>query len=204
MVEILDQSGIRIGNQQYTRQNGTFGLSTLRRKHLIEGRELVFQYKGKSKKEQNVTIEDPALIKHIQEVAQLPGYEIFRYRDENGNLQNVDSQDVNQYLAEIMGEGFTSKDFRTWVGSRLALELFPAALQLKEEEPRQKLDNILIRLVADELGNTPTVCRGYYVHPLLLRKIEAGEIPRHNPFRDSDKAHGHTASEKLLIKLLKA
>jgi DNA topoisomerase I len=204
MVEILDETGIRIGNRQYAKSNGTFGLSTLRRKHLqIEGGVLTFKFKGKSNKEREVTIEDPELIKHIKKVTQMPGYEIFKYIGEDKKHHDIDSQDVNQYIAGIIGNDFSSKDFRTWVGSRLAVELIPEAMRIKSESPRRNLDAILIRMVADELGNTPTVCRGYYIHPMILTKFEADEIPLKNPFRESRSPTALTASEKLLLELLK-
>ncbi|WP_194778414.1 DNA topoisomerase IB [Pararhodonellum marinum] len=203
MVEILDETGIRIGNKQYAQSNGTFGLSTLRRKHLELGRGFaLFRFKGKSNQLREVSLEDKKLVKYIKKVMDLPGYELFRYMDEEGKTQPVDSQDVNEYINEVLGEGFSSKDFRTWVGSRLALELFPEAIEMQKANPRKKLDTILIRMVADELGNTPTVCRGYYVHPMILTKLEAEEIPLKNPFRDSKSPFALSASEKLLMRLL--
>jgi DNA topoisomerase I len=203
MVEILDESGIRIGNEQYVKSNQTYGLSTLRRKHLqLQDGILTFQFKGKSQKEREVSISDKFLIKHIKQVAELPGYELFRYKGEDGKMCDIDSHDVNEYIAHVIGEQFSSKDFRTWVGSRLAIALFPEAIQVKKAEKRKKLDNILIRMVADELGNTPTVCRGYYVHPMILQKMEANEIPLKNPYKPSNSPFGMDPSEKLLIKLL--
>lgn len=203
MVEILDETGIRIGNKQYAKANGTFGLTTLRRKHLhLEGQQVTFKYKGKSNKEREVTIEDPSLIRHIKKVTQLPGYEIFRFIGEDNKSHEIDSQDVNEYINSIIGDDFSSKDFRTWVGSRLAIELIPEAIRVKETSPRRNLDAILIRMVADELGNTPTVCRGYYIHPMILTKFEADEIPQKNPFRASRSEHALTPEEKLLLHLL--
>jgi DNA topoisomerase I len=203
MVEILDETGIRIGNKQYAKSNGTYGLTTLRRKHLhLEGQQLTFKYKGKSNKEREVTIEDMGLIRHIRKVTQLPGYEIFRYIGEDNKSHEVDSQDVNEYINSIIGNDFSSKDFRTWVGSRLAIELIPEAIRIKEASPRRNLDAILIRMVADELGNTPTVCRGYYIHPMILTKFEADEIPKKNPFRENRSPSALTAAEKLLLHLL--
>ncbi len=205
MVSILDESGIRIGNKQYVQSNGTYGLTTLRRKHLeTNGKELVFNYKGKSNKQRQVTIEDRELVRHIKKAAQLPGYEIFRYFGEDGKSHEIDSHDVNQYISETTRGEFTSKDFRTWVGSRLAIELYTEAVEIKKASPRKKLDTILVRMVADELGNTPTICRGYYVHPVLLQKIEADEIPLKNPFRQSKNPNALTAEEKLLMMLLES
>ncbi|HSI74782.1 MAG TPA: hypothetical protein VK957_02755 [Lunatimonas sp.] len=203
MVEILDETGIRIGNKIYEKTNQTYGLSTLRRKHLqIEGSRLVLRYKGKSNKEREISIEDQALARYIKKVSQIPGYELFKYLDEKGRTQSLDSHDVQEYMQEIIGNTFSCKDFRTWVGSRLAVELLPMAVEMQGASPRKKLEPTLIRLVSKELGNTPTICKGYYVHPLILSKMEAGEIPLKNPFRESKSPTGLSASEKLLLKLL--
>lgn len=178
MILILDDTGIRIGNQQYAERNGTYGLTTLRRKHMdIEDDVLSFEYKGKSNKTRNVEIEDEDLIKMIKRSAELPGYEIFRYRIGASEWENVDSDDVNTYIRKYMGDDYSSKDFRTWVASRLAMEMYPQALNVKSQAPRKKFSNILLRLVADELGNTPTVCKSYYVHPLIMQKIEKQKLP---------------------------
>jgi DNA topoisomerase I len=203
MVAVLDETGIRIGNKQYEKENKTYGLTTLRRKHLaVEGKSLSLSYKGKSNIEREVTIEDKAIVRHIKRVAELPGYELFKYMDAEGKVHRLDSHDVQEYIKENMGEEFSCKDFRTWVGSRLAIELFPDAVQQKEESPRKKLETILVCQVAGELGNTPSICRGYYIHPLILEKVNVGEIPLKNPFRETKSATALDKSEKLLLKLL--
>ena len=132
----------------------------------------------------------------------MPGYELFKYVDSDGQVNRVDSFDVQEYIKENMGEEFSCKDFRTWVGSRLALELFPVAFKQQQLFPRKKLETVLIRMVADELGNTPTICKGYYIHPLILTKIDVGEMPLKNPFRETNSPTSLDKSEKLLIKLL--
>ena len=203
MVEILDETGIRIGNKIYEKTNQTYGLSTLRKKHLqVTGSRLVLKYKGKSNKEREITVEDEALARYIKKVAQIPGYELFKYLDESGKSQSLDSQDVQEYVQGIIGNEFSSKDFRTWVGSRLAVELLPVAIEMKTASPRKKLEPTLINLIAKELGNTPSICKGYYVHPMILTKMEADEIPSKNPFRESKSPTALSASEKLLLALL--
>lgn len=203
IILVLDQTGIRIGNQQYTDSNKTYGLTTLRRKHLDLGEDyLELNYMGKSNKERNVVIEDPELIQFLRQSAELPGYELFRYK-ENGQYQTVDSNDVNQYIHTNMGKQFSSKDFRTWVASRLAVELYPIALDLKKETPRRKLTNILLRQVADELGNTPTICRDYYVHPAVMRLIEKQELKEIDATTSKDMYDTElSASEKLLLDVI--
>ncbi len=202
MVEILDETGIRIGNRCYSKSNQSYGLSTLRRKHVrVDGADFVLSFKGKSHQQRTVTIEDQELITYIKQVAELPGHELFRFRDQKGRRRIIDSGDVNHYIAAGMGGPFTSKDFRTWVGSRLAIEYWPEAHRQTQLNPRKKLDATLVRMVADQLGNTPSVCRTYYVHPEILKRIENKEMPD-NPHKDSKGHAGLSASEKLLMALI--
>lgn len=203
IVSILDEYGVRIGNRQYRNRNDTYGLTTLRRKHLnIEDDELIFSFNGKSKKQREVHIDDEELIPFIKEAANLPGYEIFRYRDDSGNFHDVDSEEVNDYISKFMGEDFSSKDFRTWTANRLAIDFYPEAIHQQKEGQRKKFSNILIKMVAGELGNTPNVCRDYYVHPAIFNKVDKKEVPHPNPFKDSKTNHGLTASEKLARKII--
>jgi DNA topoisomerase I len=205
MVEILDETGIRIGNKFYEKTNQTYGLSTLRRRHLhVSGKNLTLKYRGKSKKEREISIEDQNLARYIKNVAELPGYELFKYQDESGRSQSLDSQDVQEYVKSIIGSEFSCKDFRTWVGSRLAIELLPVAREIQASSPRKKLEPTLIKLISKELGNTPSICKGYYVHPLILTKMEAGDIPEKNPFRETNSPTALSAAEKLLLKLLES
>lgn len=201
LVLLLDETGIRIGNKQYANQNGTYGLTTLRRKHMVlEGNQIIFEYKGKSNKARHVEIDDEHLTKLIKKSAQLPGYEIFRYKDENGNFNTIDSDDVNEYIHNHMGKQFTSKDFRTWVASRLAVEMYPFAIEAIAEKPKSKFTNTLIRMVADELGNTPNVCRSYYVHPNILQKITLKKLPNKYYEDEGALAWKLTPSEKEVMK----
>jgi len=187
VVSLLDEYGVRIGTNYYKKNNETYGLTTLRRKHLSEkGKNLTLNYKGKSGKDRTVNIEDEELSQYIHQAAEMPGYEIFRYKDDNNKSQTVDSSEVNEYITQYLGEEYSSKDFRTWAGSRLAVELYPEAIQLKEDS-RKKMDNILIRLVADELGNTPSICKTYYIHPRILHHINNESIPKLSNFKDSHK-----------------
>ena len=198
IILLLDEYGIRIGNKEYRKQNDSYGLTTLRRKHLnIENDELVLSFLGKSGQEQEVHIDDAELVPFITEVAGLPGYEIFRYEDGNGNYHAVDSDEVNDYITKYMGEGFSSKDFRTWAANRLAVEFYPMALVDQEKGSRKKFSNIVIKMVASELGNTPTVCRDYYVHPAIFNSIDKKDLPNPNPFPKTRGKYGLSRSEKL-------
>lgn len=198
IVSILDEYGIRIGNKQYLNRNETYGLTTLRRKHMnIEDDELIFSFQGKSSKQREVHIDDEELVPFIKEAASLPGYEIFRYRQENGQFHDVDSDEVNAYISKYMDVNFSSKDFRTWAANRLAMDFYPEAILRQEKGSRKKFSNILIKMVASELGNTPTVCRDYYVHPEIFNRIDQKEVPQPNPYSDDKLDYGLTASEKL-------
>ena len=201
IVLFLDETGIRIGNKQYANQNGTFGLTTLRRKHMtFENNQVTFEYKGKSNQMRHVEIDDVQLAKLIKKSAELPGFEIFRYKGTDGNFHAIDSEDVNDYIRTNMGENFSSKDFRTWVASRLAVELYPYAIEAIGKTKKSKFSNTLIRMVAEELGNTPTVCRSYYVHPAIMGKIESKSLPNKIYEDVGMMQSGLTASEKEVMK----
>ena len=203
IILLLDEYGIRIGNKEYKKQNDSYGLTTLRRKHLaIEDDALVLSFIGKSHKEQEVHIDDEELVPFVKEVADMPGYEIFRYRDEKKEYHAVDSDDVNEYISEYMGEDFSSKDFRTWSANRLAVECYPLALEELHAGSRKKFSNIVIKMVAAELGNTPSVCRNYYVHPALFRQIDEKNLPDPNPFKEGKSPFALSASEKLARKVI--
>ncbi len=203
IILILDEYGIRIGNKEYKKQNESYGLTTLRRKHLsVEDDELLLSFMGKSHKEQEVLIDDETLVPFIKKASELPGYEIFKYRDDQENYHDVDSDDVNAYITEYMGPDFSSKDFRTWSANRLAVECYPLALEELENGSRKKFSNIVIKMVAAELGNTPTVCRDYYVHPALFNRIDEKTLPESNPYKDSKNDYGLSASEKLARKVI--
>jgi DNA topoisomerase-1 len=203
IILLLDETGIRIGNKQYANENGTFGLTTLRRKHVsFESNQVVFEYKGKSNQLRHVEIDDSQLGKLIKKSAELPGFEIFRYQDSDGKFQPVDSEDVNNYIHAYMGKKFSSKDFRTWVASRLAVELYPFAIEAIGATKKGKFSNTLIRMVAEELGNTPMVCRSYYVHPNIMQKIESKSLPN-KTYKDSGMSQSRlTASEREVMKHL--
>jgi DNA topoisomerase-1 len=171
MLLILDETGIRIGNQRYTQQNQTFGLSTLRRKHVMHTDDaLVFEFTGKSKQARTVMIEDEALIEHIRKCVESPGFNIFRFKQSSSQWQNLCSDDVNTYIRAIMGKDFSAKDFRTWHASCLAveayLELYPF------EESKAKPLNQVVKHVSMQLGNTMKICKEYYIHPKILKLIE--------------------------------
>ncbi len=173
IISILDQSGIRIGNKMYEQENGTYGLTTLRRKHLkVKNGEVTFEFKGKSNLFHKMPIRGKKLTRLILECSEIPGQEVFQYLDEEGNRHPVFSQDVNSYLQEISGGDYTAKDFRTWGGTVWAIELFPESLAELVFNPKRKMLTALVKRVAEKLGNTMAVCKSHYIHPIMLGMTE--------------------------------
>lgn len=173
VITILDQTALRIGNKMYEQENGTYGLTTLRRKHMkFDGNSIYFQFKAKGGIWRNTQIKGKRLNRLIQECSELPGQEVFQYLDGDGNPHPVFSHDVNSYLQEISGGDFTAKDFRTWRGTVGAIELLPDALEELAASPKRNLTTSLVKRVADKLGNTVSVCRSHYIHPVMLTLCE--------------------------------
>ena len=169
IVKLMEETHIRVGNEEYARENKSYGLTTMRTKHVeVNGAKIRFDFQGKSRVHHTIDLQDRRLAKIVKQISDLPGYELFQYVDEEGNRHSIDSSDVNEYLREITGEHFTAKDFRTWAGSVMCCDL------LNEFEPAttvtQAKKNVVqaIARVAAQLGNTPSVCRKCYVHPLVL------------------------------------
>jgi DNA topoisomerase-1 len=201
VVMLLDKTLIRVGNDEYMRENRSYGLTTLRRRHLqIDGAMLRFSFRGKSGVEHTITVADPRLARIIQRCRDLPGQELFQYLD--GRKRHlVSSDDVNDYLREISGRDVTAKDFRTWGGTMLAaVEL----RRLGEAASRREADrNVIaaIDAVAERLGNTRAVCRKYYVHPVLISAYLMGETVPQPPPQRRTRRHGGAAlrREEVLV-----
>jgi DNA topoisomerase-1 len=175
VVKLMTITFIRVGNPEYARTNNSFGLTTLRDHHVeVSGSRLQFQFRGKGGKEHAIQVTDLRLARIVKRCQDIPGYELFQYLDENGQRRKIDSSDVNEYLRRISGHDFTAKDFRTWAGTVLALSaLKEAGLS---DSARQAKKNIVeaIKVVADQLGNTPAICRKCYVHPIVLESYSNG------------------------------
>jgi DNA topoisomerase-1 len=182
VVRLLDRTLIRVGNDEYVRENRSYGLTTLRRRHVtVDGTMLRFSFRGKSGVEHTIAVADPRLAKIVQRCRDLPGEELFRYVDSNKKRQLVSSDDVNAYLRELTDRDITAKDFRTWGGTMLAaveLRRLGAAASRREADR-----NVIgaIDAVAERLGNTRAVCRKYYVHPALLQAYLLGHTVPHPP-----------------------
>jgi DNA topoisomerase I len=177
VVRLLEATLIRVGNDEYARENRSYGLSTLRDRHVTGvGADLRFTFKGKSGKEHVVPVRDRRLARLVRECHELPGQELFQYLDEDGKRQSIDSGAVNDYLREISGEDFTTKDFRTWAGTVAASLALAEFLEVDDEAGRKKAIVRAIEEVAEQLGNTPAVCRTCYVHPDLLASYLDGTM----------------------------
>jgi DNA topoisomerase-1 len=205
VVRLISQGFFRVGSERYTQENRTFGITTLRKRHLaVEGDSLVFQYVGKSGIRQRQVVVDPTLVPFARELLATPGPRLFRYR-EAGRWRELTARDVNQYLHASLGVPYTAKDFRTWGGTLRAAtvlaELGPAA---SERQARQNVVTA-VRLVAAELGNTPAICRASYVHPIVIARYQdAGDViepGRHAAARAHERGQ-HAPEERALIAFL--
>ncbi len=169
VVQLLESTFIRIGNEEYARENKSFGLTTMKDRHVeVKGAKLRFRFRGKSGREHEIDVTDRRTAKIISKLQDLPGQDLFQYVDDDGETRNITSQDVNEYLRAITGEDFSAKDFRTWAGT--VLTAIGLKAQEKFENKKQAKANIktAISAVAKILGNTPEICRKCYVHPAVL------------------------------------
>ena len=176
IVKLLEHTLIRVGNEEYARQNKSYGLTTLQTRHVtVSGAEIQFGFRGKGGVQHDITVIHPQLARVVKECQSLPGRELFQYRDEERKCHVINSQDVNAFLREISGADFTAKDFRTWAGSVYALSEL-RKLNGASGRAAQKGTVAIIKAVAERLGNTPAVCKKSYIHPALLEAHIAGAL----------------------------
>jgi DNA topoisomerase-1 len=208
VVRLLEKTLIRVGNEESARERNSFGLTTLRNRHVeIAGSNLRFEFRGKSGIMHSVAISDRRVARIVQRCQTLPGEELFQYLNEEGRRQTVDSGDINAYLRKITGEDITAKDFRTWAGTMLA------ATALRDLGPskskREAKSNIVCAIdqVAKRLGNTRTVCRKYYVHPAVIDAYLKGMVLRGlQPLAEHKRQHTSAAlrqEEKAILEFLR-
>lgn len=202
VISLMEQTNIRIGNTLYEKLYGSFGLSTLKDQNVkIKGSSIRFVFKGKKSVNHDISIRNRKLARIVQRCREIPGKDLFQYYDENGEAQTISSGDVNEYIRQISGQNFTSKDFRTWAGS---VECIRAFRHIGFNRESSKKDTVAaLDLVAASLGNTRSVCKKYYVHPLIIENYEKGEL------EDLIKKNGRdskwmTAEEKVLMKILES
>jgi len=176
ILRLLECTAVRVGNEEYVRQNGSYGLTTLRNRHVeLRGGTVMLEFRGKSGVAQRVSISDRAVARIVRGCRDIPGQELFQWIDSRGGRHPIGSQDVNDYLREASGGDFTAKDFRTWFATLEALELLRSQrARTRTEARRQVLD--AVKAVAHKLGNTPATCRKCYIHPAVLSAHAEGKL----------------------------
>jgi DNA topoisomerase I len=177
VVQLLERTFIRVGNEEYARENKSFGLTTMRNRHVdVDGSNMRFSFRGKSGVNHEVDVDDRRVAKIVKKLQDLPGQELFQYVDKEGEKHSVTSEDVNDYLREITGQDFTAKDFRTWAGTVLGAMALQAQDAFENKTQAKKNVKHAISAVAKILGNTPAVCRKCYVHPAVLETYLDGDL----------------------------
>jgi DNA topoisomerase-1 len=208
VISLMERTYIRVGNAEYEKANGSFGLTTLKDRHVkIEGNKITFVFKGKSGISHNISLHNKRLAKAVKDCRDIPGKELFQYYTETGERKGIDSSMLNNYIHEITGADFSAKDFRTWAGS---LQMLRSLKVLeKADSDSQKKSNIVTALseVSMMLGNTKTVCKKYYVHPGIINMYENDEIENYlkelDGIEEPDDESGLTRDERILMKVLK-
>lgn len=206
VIRLMEETHIRIGNEYYAKTNKTYGLSTLRTRHVKTSKnKMIFEFIGKKGKEHSVTLENKRLVKVVNQCEEIPGWELFKFYNENGEKQTIDSGMINDYIHEISGNQFSAKDFRTWSASKIFFETIYELGYTDIEKENKK--NILkaFDAAAKGLGNTRTVCREYYVHPFIIESYANGDIV---PFFEKVKPEieknyaSLSSSERVMLKII--
>jgi DNA topoisomerase-1 len=207
VVRLLEETFIRVGNEEYARDNHSFGLTTLRNRHVdVSGTELRFRFTGKSGVRHDIGIHDRRIAPIIRKCQEMPGQDLFEYYDEAGEIHAVTSADVNDYLHTIAGEEFTAKDFRTWAGTVMAAVLLSQCEVCESESEGKKQIVETVKQVARQLGNTPAVCRKCYIHPAVFELYTSGRIAEalknSNGLTDGEIAEELRHDERAVMRLL--
>ena len=177
VTRLLETTLIRVGNDEYAQQNGSYGLTTLRNSHAkVRGSQITFEFKGKSGKRHRIDVRDPRMAKLVRRCQELPGQDLFGYVDGDGTVRDVTSGDVNEYLRGIAGAEFSAKDIRTWAGTVLAAVALRELEEFTSEKHAKRIVVEAIEAVAEMLGNTPAICRRCYIHPAILESYLAGHV----------------------------
>jgi DNA topoisomerase I len=201
IISIMERTLIRVGNEEYAQTNNSYGLTTIKNKHVkVKAKEVHFKFRGKSGVEHEIVLADVRLAKIIRDCQDLPGQDLFSYQCEDGKYVDVTSADVNDYLREITGQEITAKDFRTWGGTLLAIRSLCSMEKPHNKTQFKKCVTAALKQTAERLGNTPTICRGYYVHPAVFELFESGELHK---VAKQKAGHGLTSDDLLVRTLLK-
>ncbi len=208
VLRLMELTYIRVGNVEYARANSSYGLTTLRDKHVqVEGTAIRFQFVGKSGQQHAIDVRDRRLARVVKQCRDIPGYELFQYYDESGQRQRVGSGDVNDYLRSATGDEFSAKDLRTWGGSVLAAAALAALPPAGSETDARRNVVQVVKDVAGALGNRPATCRKYYVHPAVLEAYGSGELAAHwaddVAAAEAEPVAGLTAEELAFLALLR-
>lgn len=205
VVRLMDLAHIRVGNEEYARENQSFGLTTLRDRHVkIAGSRLHFEFRGKSGQLQVIELEDRRLARIVKRSRDLPGYELFQYVDESGAHVKVDSDMVNRYLRDATGADITAKDFRTWHGTVHAAEELGACGSARTATEAKRNMVAAIKAVAGRLGNRPATCRKHYIHPMVMDLYQSGDLGKYIKVNGNRKGTGLDSCERCVLKMLAA
>lgn len=207
VISLMERTYIRIGNNDYEKLYGSYGLTTLKDKHVkINGDKISFSFTGKKGIAHNITLKNRRLAKTVQACRDIPGKELFQYYDSEGARKSIESGLVNKYIKEATGGDFSAKDFRTWAGTLNALRYFKSVGQAGDDAERKKNVIAVLDEVSKKLGNTRTVCKKYYVHPGLIQLYEENNLDKYLKELDTiekpDDLTGLTSEEKVLMKIL--
>ncbi|GAB3815508.1 DNA topoisomerase IB [Pontibacter rugosus] len=206
VLSLMDNALIRIGNRHYAKSNKSYGLTTLRDKHVkIDGSNIKFSFKGKKGVEHEIDVKDRRLARLVKKCKDIPGYDLFQYFDEDGERHTIESGDINEYLHEATDLDFTAKDFRTWGGTVKMVECLEDVLELQPEQSKDKSIREAVKQVAKSLGNTPTVCSKYYIHPEVVNLFKEDKLLTYLKRHDVEASSTQHLSptEEHVLKMLK-
>ncbi|MFT3933513.1 MAG: DNA topoisomerase IB [Chitinophagaceae bacterium] len=208
VISLMERTYIRVGSNEYEKQNGSYGLTTLKDKHVsINGDSIQFSFTGKKGIEQNIKLKNKRLARMVKQCRDIPGKELFQYYEEDGSRKTIDSGMVNQYIKDVSGYDCSAKDFRTWAGSLHALQAFKSLGEAATVTENKKNIVAALDAVSKKLGNTRTVCKKYYVHPSLIHLYEENNLGSYlkelDKLETSTHDSGLTAEERVLMKILK-
>ncbi|GAA4007643.1 DNA topoisomerase IB [Hymenobacter fastidiosus] len=205
VLTLMDQSFIRVGNKEYAKKNKSYGLTTLRDRHVqVEGSGVHFSFVGKKGVPHNVTLHDRKLARMVQKCKEIPGQHLFQYYTADGQRAELESGDVNGYLQEVTGLSLSAKDFRTWGGTVKMVECLEAVLQQEPDLPKDKVLKKAVKDVAAGLGNTPTVCAKYYIHPQVVELFNSNKLIDYLRKHDADPTENDvlTPTEHMVLDML--